>query len=181
MNVMAWALLAAVDLPVSLKDAGGEGPYSFGFRAGVAHLPDADDTTWTAALAFRGRLGSALAVELSGAYYPTEFDDGRVEEEVVALQASLLLYPFPTADVRPYFLAGPGVLYVDTEFEDDVLSDADDFELGVQVGAGVDVELGRGAYLSADARWNFYDHSDHLESEDLDFLQITVGIHFRIG
>lgn len=182
MVVVGLALLAAFDpLPRSLADQGDQGAYSLGFRAGVAHVPDPDDSTWTAGLAFRGGLGSVLAYEVAASYHPTDLEEGRIDEEVFAAQGSLLVYPFPGAALRPYALAGVGALFVDTTFKAPDPGDEDDVLFGGQAGAGLDVDLGRGAYLSADARWNFYGASDHLESEDLDFLQVTIGLHFRFS
>ncbi len=92
------------DLPGTLaapfgesKDQGDEGRFSFGFRLGAVHVPDADEATWTASVAFRGGLGSLLAFELASAYYSVEFDEGDVV--VVPLQASALFFPLPDSRV----------------------------------------------------------------------------------
>ncbi len=75
------------------------------------------------------------------------------------------------------------MIYIDSDFEGPLSSHGDDtaLEFGFHLGLGLDLDIGRGAYLSGDARWNFYDASDHLEGEDLDFLLVTFGIFFRFG
>ncbi|HEX7897136.1 MAG TPA: outer membrane beta-barrel protein [Planctomycetota bacterium] len=179
--IAALALLAAPDddLPRELGQDAGEKNFSFGFRLGVVEAPDADDATWTAAIALRWGLGPLFAVELSGAYYRTDFEDEDADVRVIPVQASLLLSPLQ-GRVRPFALAGVGLIFIDADFDGVLapLGHETDTEFGAHLGLGLDLELGREAFLSGDARWNFY---GDLEEDDLDFLQVTVGIYFRFS
>jgi hypothetical protein len=167
------------DLPRTLGQEAGEKNFSFGFRLGVVEAPDADEATWTAAIALRWGLSSLFAVELSGSYYRSDYEDEDADVRVIPVQASLLLSPFQ-GRLRPFALAGVGLLFVDVDFDGALapLGHETETEFGAHLGLGFDLELGREAFLSGDARWNFY---DELEDDDLDFLQVTVGIYFRFS
>lgn len=88
--------------------------------------------------------------------------------------------------VRPYAVAGIGLMRASLNGVDDLFDNLSNNELGVNVGGGLHVFFSDAVGLRADARYfrglqKGDDGGDDLDLEDFDFWRATVGVTFRFG
>ena len=158
---------------------GAPGP-EFGLRAGYIKPRDADDGTWFGGVQLRVPLTSVLAVEGSIEFHTSEFADGDIEVVQYPVQASLLVFLMPDAQVCPYILGGLGWYYTTTDFSGSLsgIDSETDSLVGAHLGFGARVMMG-GATLSGDLRYIFLEpDDDNLDDEDFDTIQLVLSLSF---
>jgi hypothetical protein len=168
--------LATVFEPESTESAMKEGGIAFGLRAGYLVAKDADDGTWFGGIQVRVPLGDMFAVEGSIDIHASDYEDGDIELIQYPVQASLLWFILPKAQLCPYLLAGFGLWYTTVDFSGSFSSEdsTTDSMFGVHVGGGVRL----GAF-SADLRYHFLEpNEDALEDEEFDTFQIVLSYSF---
>lgn len=88
--------------------------------------------------------------------------------------------------VRPYAVAGIGLMRASLSGADDLFDNLSSNELGVNVGGGVHVFFSDAIGLRGDARYfralqQGDDGGEDLDFEDFDFWRATLGLTFRFG
>lgn len=185
MGSVAWAQDVKFEDP-KLNFTGAESvapkPFAseFGLRAGYIKPRDADDGTWFGGVQVRVPLTSVLAVEGSIEFHSSEFADGDIEVVQWPVQATLLVFLMPEAQVCPYLLGGLGWYYTTTDFSGSLSGVDSETEsmVGAHLGFGARMALG-GATLSADLRYIFLEpDDDNLDDEDFDTIQLALSLSF---
>lgn len=158
-----------------------------GPRFGVANSTDQDDPEFTAGLQARTWVAEIVGIEARAMWFQQEFVDGDVELNNFPIDASVIVSPLPGFDIRPYVLAGAGVMIRDedvtTGLEEDTETDVDSL---LSAGVGVDADVIPNMALNVEARWHWLgndlgDIADTVanESDELDFWSITGGADLR--
>jgi opacity protein-like surface antigen len=88
--------------------------------------------------------------------------------------------------VRPYAVAGIGLMRASLSGVDDLFDNLSSNELGINVGGGLHLFFSDSVGLRADARYfrglqKGDDEGEDLDLEDFDFWRATVGVTFRFG
>ncbi len=147
--------------------------------------------TWMGA----GIVGMELDYHLAPNFYQITGGDGDIElfdldSSVQTLMANVVLgAPLGGTSgpgVRPYAVAGIGLMRASLSGADNLFDNLSQNELGVNVGGGVHVFFSDAIGLRGDARYfraleKGDDGGQDLDFEDFDFWRATVGLTFRFG
>jgi len=173
----------AVEAPAPAAAAERTGLWSVGPRVGYVLTPDADHGTWTGGVQFRHYYSELIAFEASVDVHFDSYEGGDQKTAITPVEASVLIFPFKAWDIRPYALAGIGLYIVDTRYSGSLSSNDDSLRayFGVHFGLGVEVDLSERIWIDSDFRWILMQKPKNFHGDSADFLQITVGINFRIG
>jgi hypothetical protein len=154
----------------------------FGLRAGYLKQRDADDGVWFGGVQVRVPLTEVFTVEGSIEFHSSEFNNGDIEVIQYPVQATLLLFPIPSAPaVSPYVLGGLGWYYTTVDFSGSLSGVSSDTEsiFGAHLGFGARVRLGGTTTLSADLRYIFLEpDDDQLDNEEFDTIQLALALSF---
>ena len=153
-----------------------------GPRLGYYEAEDADEGNIFGGLQLRGRFSEYFGIEAAVEYNPKQElgVEGvqTVEVSSVPLTASALLFLPVSEKFVPYGLAGLGAYYniYDSEGLDDDLDST--FNIGYQLGFGLQIPFNSNVALNADYRYRFLNPDTNEESlDDTDFS----GNAFRLG
>ena len=118
---------------------------------------------------FRGNLGYVVPFKIGVAKFPANADNRNINRQGFFNLDGLLRYSIfkPSGCFVPYVQAGLGSHYNTTQNK---------FGLGLPVGVGLNLRLGRGFYLSAQSEYRFA-----LNSDDPDGLVSGLGVVFDFG
>ena len=163
-----------------------------------------DDTfkqrvTFGGSLLFSGDRPIAFEADLgvSPNFFQFEGDDDPdfdLDSSVQTLMANVVIAP-GGGPVRPYFLAGAGLMRANLSSPGDLFDDLSTNELGVNFGGGIDFFFGDNIGVRGDLRYfrGLEQKDDDDPAEDDDFIdedfgleefhfwRATVGITFRFG
>lgn len=141
--------------------------FNFGGDSGCPTVSDCDDKRLNAGVAI-GRLGSVLGFETEFGYAKNFFGDAPAfESSVLTVMGNLMIVP-DLGPVRPYALAGIGIMKTRVEFTPDSLLTSGNTDLGWDLGGGVFVFFGNHVGVRGDIR---YFHS----FEDLEILGLPLS------
>jgi opacity protein-like surface antigen len=141
--------------------------YDFGGDAGCPNLSNCQDKTINASIAF-GAMGSVLGVEEEVAYAPNFFGNAPgLSSSVLTLMSNAMLVP-KMGPVRPYVLAGIGLIKTHVDLTTASVLTTDNNNLGWDVGGGLIGFVGDHIGVRGDLR---YFHS----FQDRTFLGFTLG------
>lgn len=147
--------------------------------------------TWMGA----GKLGLELDYHLAPNFYQITGGDEDIElleldSSVQTLMANVVLgAPIGGTSgpgVRPYAVAGIGLMRASLSGVDDLFDNLSNNELGVNFGGGLHVFFSDNVGLRGDARYfrglqKGDDEGEDLDLEDFDFWRATLGVTFRFG
>jgi opacity protein-like surface antigen len=153
--------------------------FGLGLHGGVGQSADADDTNGFFGAHARLRLLGFLGLEGAVDYRQEEFAKGLLEVNTVPVTVSALLYPIPVGPLQPYLVGGIGWYFSDLEVAGGQKTDTSD--VGVHVGAGLDIRLGSSWALHGDVRyiWRDLDTSDvDISDQDADSWQVGFGLTY---
>jgi opacity protein-like surface antigen len=155
-------------------------------RSAISDAIDADRFNWGASLAYMG--GGVLGLEADFAYSPDFYGHTDLGgSSVMTLMGNLLIgIPFGGQSgfgIRPYALAGLGVIRSEFDAFGDVLS-FDNSKAGWNVGGGAMFFFGTHVGLRADVRYfrtfSALDLLDAIDRRDrLDFSRASTGLILR--
>jgi opacity protein-like surface antigen len=142
-----------------------------------------------------GIVGMEVDYHLAPNFYQITGGDGDIEalnldSSVQTLMANVILgAPIGGTSgpgIRPYAVAGIGLMRASLSGADDLFGNLSNNELGVNVGGGVHVFFSDNVGLRGDARYfrglqKGDDGGEDLDLEDFDFWRATVGLTFRFG
>ena len=159
------------------------GTWSIGGRVGYVLTPDADEGTWTLGAQFRHYAWEVLAFEISVDVHKDRYEDGDLKTTVVPVELSALFFPFKAAELRPYGLVGVGLYTINTRFTGSLTNEDNSTRgyAGVHFGFGVELDLSPSVYITSDFRWILMQKPKDFSGDRADYLQLVVGINFRIG
>lgn len=141
--------------------------FNFGGDSGCPTIADCEDKRRNLGIGI-GRLGSVLGFETEFAYASDFFGSAPgLSSSVLTVMGNVMLVP-DLGPVRPYVLAGLGLIKSHVELTPESLLTTDNNDIGWDVGGGVFVFFGRHVGVRGDIR---YFHS----FEDLEILGITLG------
>jgi hypothetical protein len=141
--------------------------YDFGGDSGCPHLNNCQDKKVDASVSF-GAMGHVLGIEEEVAYAPNFFGTAPgLSSSVLTLMSHVMLVP-KLGPVRPYALAGIGLIKTHVELTTASLLTTDNNSLGWDVGGGLMGLMGHHFGVRADLR---YVHS----FQDLTILGFTLG------
>ena len=153
---------------------------NFGGTSGCPAITGCTDQQRTISLSV-GRFGSIFAAETEVAYTPDFFGDApELSSNVLTLMGNVMLAP-KVGPVRPYLLAGAGMMKTRFELRASNLLALNDTALGYAVGGGMFVMLGEHFGLRGDVRY-FHSFPDvtivgiTLPSEKLNYSRIGGAI-----
>ncbi len=146
------------------------GPLGFGIQGGIFDESGSVGPRPLFGALLRFRLTPSLGLEASGAVSwrdaatPTT---GDVTIFTAPVFANLLFYLFPgtpgrPAPFSPYLAGGGGVII--TRIDPDRGSSDTDYDIGGNVGGGLDIRLGTQTVFTVDARYLFVDRDSELET-----------------
>jgi len=133
---------------------GGANAFNLGARAGYGSAEGDDEGSPSLGAYARFDLPGPVNLELAGDAWTSERSQGRIEARTLPLQASALLYPFPSVLIKPYLLGGAGITMVRLKSLEGTSAERDDHLFSFQAGAGFDVPLPL-LVLTADLRYFF--------------------------
>lgn len=140
--------------------------------------------TYGGAVGFFGRVaGFEAEVGLTPDFFGDSVSGGFFDKnDVVNLMGNLLLVVRPDRDVRVYGVVGAGLLKTRLEDAED-LFDVNSTDIGVNVGGGLIVYLGRTVGLRGDVRYlrslSDLDAGGSVDLGPVDFWRVTGGISLR--
>jgi opacity protein-like surface antigen len=141
--------------------------YDFGGDAGCPNLNNCEDKKLNASVSF-GAMGNVFGVEEEFAYAPSFFGDAPgLSSSVLTLMSNVLLVP-NLGPVRPYVLAGIGLIKTHIELTTASVFTTDNNAFGWDVGGGLIGFVGDHVGVRGDLR---YFHS----FQDLTILGFTLG------
>ncbi len=186
-KLMLAAVLAALVLP-GWADAGILG---LGGHGGYFKVAEEGEKNFYAGAHARLRLPLLFTLEGALDYRPSDsrtadgaVPDTELDVTTYPITVSALVYPLPLI----YVLAGVGWYNTTIEFRDPGVTTGPDSEtndnFGSHLGAGVELPVGGGKSLSADARYVFLDYDvtgldlGRLKELDADCFAFQVGLTF---
>jgi opacity protein-like surface antigen len=160
--------------------------WSFGAHLGIASAFDSDDVVFDFGLHARVRLLSWLGAEAAVDFHtPENYEGGDIRVFEVPIQLVALFYvPVPQEwKVKPYGAAGVGLYIADITYHGSLgyRSSQTALEPGLLVGFGAEYELTPQIVLNADLRFAFPGNPGGMSGDSLDFIQLTVGVSFKLG
>ena len=154
-------------------DAGAQGfispfiGFDFGGDSGCPTLTDCEDRRLNAGVAF-GTMGRILGFELDFGYARDFFGEAPgLESNVLTLMGNVMVVP-NLGPVRPYALAGLGLIKSHIELTPESLLTSDNNDFGWDIGGGLMVLFGDRVGVRGDIR---YFHA----FQDLEILGIPLG------
>lgn len=156
---------------------------NFGGVSGCPAISDCTDQQRTIGLSV-GRFGSIFAAETEMAYTPDFFGDApELSSNVLTLMGNLMVAP-KAGPVRPYVLAGIGMMKARFELRASNLLALNDTALGYAAGGGLFVFFGEHFGLRGDVRY-YHSFPDvtivgiTLPSEKLNYSRVGAAIVFQ--
>jgi opacity protein-like surface antigen len=141
--------------------------YDFGGDAGCPSLNNCEDKKINVSVSF-GTMGNVLGFEEEVAYAPDFFGNAPgLSSSVLTLMSNVMLVP-NLGPVRPYVLAGIGLIKTHVELTPASVFTTDDNNLGWDIGGGLILLVGEHVGVRGDLR---YFHA----FQDLDVLGFTLG------
>ena len=141
--------------------------FNFGGDSGCPTISDCDDKRLNAGVGI-GKMGSILGFELDLGYAKDFFGDAPAySSSVVTVMGNVMIVP-DLGPVRPYALAGLGILKTHVELTPDSLLNSDNTDLGWDLGGGVFIFFGEHVGVRGDIR---YFHS----FQDLEVLGVPLS------
>lgn len=141
--------------------------YDFGGDAGCPNLSNCEDKKINVSVSF-GAMGNVLGFEEEIAYAPSFFGDAPgLSSSVLTLMSNVMLVP-KLGPVRPYVLAGIGLIKTHVELTTASVFTTDNNMLGWDVGGGLMGFFGDHVGVRGDLR---YFHA----FQDLTVLGLTLG------
>ena len=141
--------------------------YDFGGDANCPALTDCEEKYLNAGVSV-GKMGTILGFEEEFGYAKDFFGDAPgLSSSVLTLMSNVMLVPKLGA-VRPYGLAGIGLMKTHVEFTPGSVLSSDNNHVGWDIGGGVMVLFGEHAGIRGDIR---YLH----EFQDFDILGFSIG------
>lgn len=129
--------------------------FDLGVRAGYGSAEGEDEGAPSIGVYTRFDIPGPVNLELAADGWASERSGGKIEARNIPLQASALLYPFPSVLVKPYLLGGAGITMVRLKSLDAAAKRERNARLfSVQAGAGFDIALPL-VVLTADLRYFF--------------------------
>jgi opacity protein-like surface antigen len=154
--------------------------YDFGGDAKCPQLTDCKDKRLNVGVSV-GAMGSILGFEEEVAYAPDFFGDSPgISSNVLTVMSNLMIVP-AMGPVRPYALAGIGLMKSHVELTSASVFTTDNNTVGWDVGGGVIGFLGGNFGLRADLRY-FHSFKDltvlgiTLDNSKLNFGRASVGV-----
>lgn len=159
------------------------GTLGIGPRLGYVLTPDADNNTWTAGAQLRSYRSDLLALELSVDFHHDRYEDGDKKTGLYPIELSLLVFPFKNWNLRPYALGGADIVIMAVRYSGSLSANDDSTRayLGLHFGLGTEIDLTEKIWMDVDFRWIFMQEPAHFNGDNSDYLQITVGVNFKIG
>jgi len=155
---------------------------NFGGVSGCPAITDCTNQQRNLSLSV-GRFGSIVGAEIEVAYTPDFFGDApELSSNVLTLMGNVMLAP-KAGPVRPYVLAGAGMMKTRFELRTSSLA-LNDTALGYAVGGGIVVFLGDHFGLRGDVRY-YHSFSDvtlagiTLPSKKLNYSRVGAAIVFQ--
>ena len=154
--------------------------FNFGGVSGCPELPGCTDNQKTLSIA-AGGFGTIFGAEAEVAHSPHFFGEAPgLSASVLTMMGNVMLGP-KAGPVRPYILAGAGIMQPHFELRTSSVLTMDDTVLGYAVGGGVFAFAGDHFGVRADLRY-FHSFPDviiagvTLRSEKLNYSRISAGI-----
>ncbi len=159
------------------------GSWALGPRLGYVMTPDADNNTWTAGGQVRYYAWDLIALEASIDFHHDRYEDGDIRTSLVPIELSGLVFPFKNWAIRPYGLAGIDIVFMGTRYSGSQSANSNSTRayLGCHFGFGSEIDLTPSMWLDVDFRWIFMQEPKHFSGDSSDYLQITVGLNFKLG
>lgn len=110
-------------------------------RVGAGETHDGDDMATSFGLSLLFDVPGPVNLELSGDYWTEETGGGSYEATVLPLQASIILYPLPFPLIKPYVLAGAGLVFADLSEKGGAFSDKASL-FALHAAGGLDLVIG---------------------------------------
>jgi len=173
----------ADSLPVAQGAADPTGSWTLGPRLGYVLTPDADNNTWTVGGQARWYKWDLIALEASIDFHHDRYEDGDIRTSLVPIELSALVFPFKNWKIRPYGLAGIDLVFMSTRYSGSLSSTDNSTRayLGGHFGLGSEIDLGEKMWLDVDFRWIFMQEPKNFSGDSSDYLQLTVGLNFKMG
>ena len=154
--------------------------FNFGGVSGCPQLNGCDDKQRDLSLGF-GKFGTIFGAEAEIAYSPSFFGDAPgLSSNVMTIMGNVMLAP-KAGPVRPYLLAGAGIMKTHFELRTSRLLTTNDTSFGYALGGGVFALVSDHFGLRGDLRY-FHSFPDvtilgmTLPSEKLNYSRISAGI-----
>lgn len=154
--------------------------FNFGGVSGCPQVRDCENQQRNLSLSL-GKFGSIFAAETEVAYSPKFFGDAAgLSSNVLTVMGNVMLAP-KAGPVRPYLLAGTGLMKTRFELRTTSLLAMNDNSLGYVVGGGVFAFFGDHFGVRGDVRY-YHSFPDvtflgiTLPSEKLNFSRIGAGV-----
>jgi opacity protein-like surface antigen len=154
--------------------------YDFSGDAGCPTLNDCEDKTVNVSVSV-GRMGQVLGFEVEVAYAPDFFGTAPgLSSSVLTLMSNVMLIP-DQGPVRPYVLAGVGLIKTHVELTQASVFATDNNNFGWDVGGGLIGLLGDHFGIRGDLRY-FHAFQDltvpgfTLSDSTLDYARASVGL-----
>ena len=157
--------------------------YDFGGDSGCFDVDDCEDKNLNAGVAF-GSMGNVLGSELEFGYARNFFGEAPgYSSSVLTIMGNAMLVP-KLGPVRPYVLAGMGLIKTNVELEPSSLLESDNNHFGWNVGGGLLVFFGDHVGIRGDIRY-FHAFQDlellgfEVDGTKLDFGRASAGLVFK--
>lgn len=186
MNKLRQVVLALVIIMATTAQALAQGYFSpmlgfnFGGVSGCPELRDCTDDQKTFSIA-GGKFGTIVGAEAEVAYSPDFFGEAAgLSSSVLTMMGNVMLGP-KAGPVRPYLLAGAGIMQPHFELKTSSVLTMHDTVLGYAIGGGVFALLGDRFGVRGDLRY-FHSFPDviiagvTLPSEKLNYSRSSAGI-----
>jgi opacity protein-like surface antigen len=154
--------------------------YDFGGDAGCPSVSNCEDTKVNVSVSV-GAMGTILGFEAEVAYAPDFFGNApALSSSVLTLMGNVMLVP-KLGRVRPYVLAGIGVIKTHVELTQASVFTTDNNNLGWDIGGGLIAMLGHHVGVRGDLRY-FHAFQDltvqefTLSDAKLDYGRASVGV-----
>ena len=173
----------ADSLPAGAAAADPTGSWTLGPRLGYVVTPDADNNTWMVGGQARWYKWDLIALEASVDFHHDRYEDGDIRTSLVPIELSALIFPFKNWAIRPYGLAGIDIVFMSTRYSGSLSSTDNSTRayLGGHFGFGSEIDLNEKMWLDVDFRWIFMQEPKNFSGDSSDYLQLTVGLNFKIG
>lgn len=154
---------------------------SVGVHVGYFEMRDAEEGELFYGIHARLHFLKYLAAEASIDIAKADFIDDDAQFDIIPVQVTGMIFPFPEWPVSPYLLAGAGWYYTQVEYSGSLAGLSDDTEsvFGAHIGAGAEIRLGSHLMIHLDLRYIFIDEPDvdnsSLQDEEFDYWQIMLG------
>jgi opacity protein-like surface antigen len=174
-----WILVLVVVLCASgARDAAAQGfvggsiGYAFGGDAGCPEITNCEDKNWNYGFSL-GALGSFLGFEMEFMYAPEFFGEAEGQaSNLLSLTGNIMLAPRFGA-VQPYGVVGMGLLRTSIENSLEGLLEAENNQLGWDLGGGLMVFFGEHVGVRGDLR--YYHSFQALDLLGIDFGDLVDG------